>query len=94
MSEIPAHALDGLLTWLHEMPPRERIRLARTLAKDVGAIIAADTDTLIYQATRTATFAQVGGDLDLSPKQVQRAVEMYHLRLRRARHQPTEGTPS
>lgn len=85
MATIPPRTVDDLLAWLWELAPAERVHLARLLGntKTAGAV-AAVGDATIHALTRATAAAEVADQLDLSAKQVKRAVEQHFARQRAA----------
>jgi hypothetical protein len=83
MATLPPRTVEDLLAWLDELPPLERVHLARLLADTkTTRDLAAAGDATIHALTREATAAAVAEQLGLSAKQVKRAVEQHYSRLR------------
>lgn len=74
---------ETLLAWLNAFSPADRVHVARLLGdtKTTGALAAA-ADATVYDMTRDATAAAVAEQLELSVKQVRRAVEQHAARMR------------
>lgn len=75
--------LDELVRWLSELPPAERVRTCRLLADGATtAVVAQLADATIYRMTRESTAAAVAEELDITLRQVQRAVANHRERER------------
>ncbi len=73
-------ALDAGLACL---PPADRVRAARLLAdRSTSAHVSDGTDALVYQLTRSATYAQVAEQLGVAEPTVAKAVKRHNKAVR------------